>query len=58
MYTGLDKVFCTADNFLHMRCRIAPFNRFTIDQEISTLKIIRGLNFRVKNILSLGGSAT
>jgi len=30
----------------------------TVDREIFVLKIIRGLNFRIKNILSLDGSAT
>ena len=34
------------------------FYQTTVDREIFTLKIIRGLNFCVKNISSLDGSAT
>ena len=30
----------------------------TVDREIFAVKLIRGLNFRVENILSLDGSAT
>ena len=60
MYVGLSLLCSTSliprPHLLHLVEKWVS-KLYTVDREIFTVKIIRDLNFRIKNVSSLDGSA-